>query len=571
VTEVVDAERMSAVLQAGLAVASDLDLDAVLARLLDSARSLTGARYAALGVLDESGRELSQLVTSGIDERTRAQIGRLPHGRGLLGELLRSPQPLRLADIAGDPRSVGVPPNHPPMRSFLGVPVMVGDQLFGNLYLTEAAAGEFGPGDEAVALMLAAQAGAAVRNAHLYRKATEHAEALERALRELSSVRAINDAILDERPRDELLALIADRALEGVAAATVGVALATPAGDELEYVAVAGAGAERLRGVRLTVAGTAAGQAMAARRSLRTGTAAAADAFGEPAVLQRDVQVILLVPLLLRGEAIGALAAFDPRGDGADGDDLHGLELFAARAVLALAVTRALAGERARGEAELRLAAAEERVRSRREMLARVVEAQERERRRIARELHDDAGQALASVTLGLQLVERKGVSDDARRLLTDLRATVERAISDLRSLAVELRPSALDDYGLAPALERLCEGFSRRTGIAVERELDPLAARMSEPVETAVYRIVQESLTNVAKHAAATTVRVVASREGERTTITISDDGRGFTPAAGAGGGIGLDSMRERAELVAGTLVVSSRPGAGTRVSVEI
>ena len=175
-------ERLQALLEAGLAVASGLEVDEVLRRVVDAAQTLTGARYSALGVLNDSGSELAEFITSGIGDEERRLIGDLPRGRGILGVLIRDAKPLRLADLSEDPRSVGFPPNHPPMRSFLGVPVMAGGAVFGNLYLTEQAEGEFTEEDEQVVTLLAAQAGVAIQNARLYARMNEHAEALRRAL-----------------------------------------------------------------------------------------------------------------------------------------------------------------------------------------------------------------------------------------------------------------------------------------------------------------------------------------------------------------------------------------------------
>src|SRR6476659_5623655 len=173
-------ERLQALVQAGLAVASGLELDEVLRRVVEAARTLTGARYSALGVLDDSGDELAEFITSGIAEEGRRLIGDLPRGRGILGALIRDAQPLRLADLTEDPRSVGFPPGHPPMRSFLGVPVMLRGVAYGNLYLAEKAGGvDFTQEDEELLQLLAAQAAVAIENARLYEAATKWAAQLE--------------------------------------------------------------------------------------------------------------------------------------------------------------------------------------------------------------------------------------------------------------------------------------------------------------------------------------------------------------------------------------------------------
>ena len=208
--------RLQALLDAGVAIAGGLELEQILPRLVQTACDLTGARYGAIGVLDESGNRLSQFITAGLDDGDRDAIGDLPTGRGILGVLITDARPLRLSDIGTDPRSVGFPPNHPPMRSFLGVPVIAGGSVFGNLYLTEKRAGDFTEADEGVAVMLAAQAGAAIQNARLFTEARNHATALERAWTELSSVDELLGAILSGGARDDVLQLLAEQAVRVV-------------------------------------------------------------------------------------------------------------------------------------------------------------------------------------------------------------------------------------------------------------------------------------------------------------------------------------------------------------------
>jgi signal transduction histidine kinase len=555
-------ERLQALVQAGLAVASGLELDEVLRRVVEAARTLTGARYSALGVLDDSGDELAEFITSGIDDEGRRLIGDLPRGRGILGALIQDAQPLRLADLTEDPRSVGFPPGHPPMRSFLGVPVMAGGAVFGNLYLTERAEGEFTDEDEQIATLLAAQAGVAIQNARLYARMNEHAEALRRALGDLSSVSVINESILSGQPRERVLTVIAERAAESLGVRLVAVAIPDAGGAGSTYVAAAGAGHADV--VDTPVAsGSTTETVFLARRSVTIEDPEAGDELG--------ARTAMFVPLLHRGEALGVIAAADPLdGRQFDSDDLGVLGLFAARSVLALEVNRALEGERRRVEAEGRLAEAERRGQARREMIGRIVEAQEAERGRIARELHDEFGQHLASVLLGLRLVEQAGVADEAKEAMTELVDTINAAIAQLRALAIELRPTALDDFGLVPALERLTESYGRRTGISTELAFGDPHPRLPSQTETAIYRIVQESLTNVAKHSEATSVVVRGEAREDDFVVRVVDDGRGFDPHE-TSGGFGLGSMQERAALVTGTVRLTSALGEGTTVEFRV
>ena len=187
-------EVLQRLLQVGSEVVSELDHEAVLQRVLEAARDLTGARYAALGVLDGERRGLERFLTSGIDQPTQRAIGDLPHGRGILGVLITDPKPLRLSDVGAHPASYGFPIDHPPMQSFLGVPVLVRGEAWGNLYLTEKADGEFDEADEAAIVMLARWAATAIHNARLYRNERAQRDELERAVRALETTSAITRA-----------------------------------------------------------------------------------------------------------------------------------------------------------------------------------------------------------------------------------------------------------------------------------------------------------------------------------------------------------------------------------------
>ena len=227
--------RLRALFAAGLAVTSELSLDALLHRLVEAAAELTGARYAALGVIDASGSELEQFITHGIDADLRAEIGALPRGRGILGVLIREAKPLRLHELSEDPRSVGFPPAHPPMHSFLGVPIMMRGVAYGNLYLTEKQGGEdFTEEDEELVTLLAGQAAVAIENARLY-------EASTRWSRQLQSLEEVGNALATETDLDRLLDLVVRRLRELVGARVVALALPV-GGNELRFAAVAGAG-----------------------------------------------------------------------------------------------------------------------------------------------------------------------------------------------------------------------------------------------------------------------------------------------------------------------------------------
>jgi signal transduction histidine kinase len=558
-------------LDAGVAIASGLELDQILPRLVQSACDLTGARYGALGVLDETGNRLAQFITTGLGDAERAAIGDLPTGKGILGVLITDARPLRLTDLGSDPRSVGFPADHPPMRSFLGVPVIAGGRVFGNLYLTEKREGDFTESDESIAVMLAAQAGAAIQNAHLFADAREHADALERAWTELSSVDELLGAILSGTPRDDVLQLLTEQAVRVVPAAVIGIALPEEGRTVLRYVAAAGERGERLRGHTVPVGGSKVGAALLARRVVRVDDLQADPDAYAPTGRVAGVRSLLIIPIVRRFEAVGVIVAGDRMTSAVQAaDDERILEAYATRTILVLELAQALSAERDRADAVERLVASEIRDAARRETLRRVVEAQERERRRLAIELHDETGQSLAAVLMGLRRLEESGDPAAVKATVEELRATVVNAVQELRALAVELRPKALDDFGLAAALERLVDTYSRRTALTVDSHLGGLESRLPEPVESALYRIAQEALTNIAKHAGASAVSVVTRRDGARLTMIVEDNGTGFE-ASTPGEGLGLVSMRERAELLGGSLKVESSAEHGTTLVVEV
>ena len=259
----------------------------------------------------------------------------------------------------------------------------------------------------------------------------------------------------------------------------------------------------------------------------------------------------LYVPLVVRDRAIGVVVAHDKQQADArfTDEDLRIAEAFAERASVAIDLSERVA----------------------KDALRRVVSGQELERQRLARELHDETGQALTSILLGLKGLEEANNDEEKRNALLALRELVVSTLHDVRRLAVELRPKALDDFGLVVALERLAQTFTEQTDIDVQVEAALGENRPSEEVETALYRIVQEALTNVVKHANANTVSVVLTRKDDRVAVVIEDNGRGFDPSTNEDEGLGLLGMRERIALVQGRLSVESSEDHGTTIAVEV
>jgi signal transduction histidine kinase len=393
-------ERLRVLANAALSLSGSHERDELLVLIVEAAASVADARFAALGIYDDSG-DLATFIHHGIEEATVAAIGSYPKGRGLLGQVIIADQPVRLDDLSTHPSSCGFPANHPPMVTFLGVPVAKGGRRYGNLYLCDKVDGApFDDTDEAFVLTLASFAAGAIETTEL----------------------------------------------------------------------------------------------------------------------------------------------------------------------LVLEVSRAAAAEQAR---------------ARRELLGRVIAAQEAERARVSRDLHDDVGQALTSVLLGLRLLEdcvadssgSEKVADVGDRV-ADLRDLVTDALRRTRRLAFDLRPTVLDDIGLVPALRRLADDLAAHSGIVFALDLAGLAPdeRLPPEIETVIYRVAQEALTNVLRHARATTASVTLSARGTDLRVFVEDDGAGFDSALRPEQThLGIAGMVERAELVGGALQVISKPGGGTVVVLEV
>jgi signal transduction histidine kinase len=532
--------RLRALFEAGVAISSELSLDAVLQRLVEVAAELTGARYAALGVIHGNGAELERFLTHGIDAEMHAAIGALPRGRGILGALIHDAKPLRLHDLSDDSRSVGFPPNHPPMRTFLGVPILLRGVAYGNLYLTEKELGEdFTHEDEELVSLLASQAAVAIENARLY-------EASTRWSHQLQSLNEIGNALATETDLERLLNLIVGHLRELLGARFVSVAL--PSGDdELRFAAAAGELADALVGRTMPRSGSKSGRVFERRRSERVDSVIDDPEVNQGVARRVAARTGLWVPLVARDRVIGVLEVHDKEAPGDarfTDDDLRLAETFASRAAVAVDLSQRVA----------------------RDALRRVVAAQELERRRLARELHDETGQALTSILLGLKPLE-DGTANEA---VAELHELVVTALQDVRRLAVELRPKVLDDFGLVPALERLAESFGEQTGLRVDFHSTIGEERLPSEVETALFRLVQESLTNVVKHSHANNVSIVLTRKGDAVAVVVEDDGTGFDPGE-TGDGIGLLGMRERLALLDGTLDVESAAGSGTTLVAEV
>jgi len=544
------------ILEIARSVLAELDLEEVLDRVLESARDLTEARYAALGVLNESRTELSRFLTRGIDETAHAAIGALPRGRGVLGALISDPAPLRLQDVGRHPRSYGFPAGHPPMHTFLGVPILVGGMPFGNLYLTEKAGGaQFSDVDEEAVAVLAEFAGVAIDHARRYTGASERRDELERTVAALEATTQIARAVGGETDLEVILELVAKRGRALVSARALLIELK----QRSELVVAAGAGElpAGLVGQSVALADTVASHAMRTGRTQRLEDELNRARFDEHGLGRLGLQAAggLAVPLVFRGSTYGVLLALDRLHDGPafSSEDQRLLEAFAASAASAVATAQSIASEHSRQ----RLAAAES------------------ERKRWARELHDETLQSLSALRIGLSSAGRSERPDALPQAVVQAVGQLEEAIANLRALITDLRPAALDELGVQAALEGLAErslrhGLDVDMSIELADERDIQASRHPPEVETAIYRIVQEALTNASKHGAAKRAVVEISEQDATVHLSVRDDGAGFDPDAETDG-FGLLGMRERVELLGGRLLLDSTPGNGTTITASI
>jgi signal transduction histidine kinase len=544
---------LPALVELGRSVLAESELETVLERVLDAARELTGARYAALGVLDSRRRELERFITVGIDEETRRELGDPPRGHGVLGELIREPKPLRLPDVGAHPHSYGFPIGHPPMTTFLGVPILIHDEAWGNLYLTDKDTGEFTQADQEAVAMLAEWAAIAIVNARRLAEVRERRDELEQAIGAMSATVEISRALAGETDLDRVLQLIAKRGRALVGARALVIELIQ--GDQVRVAAIAGEADAELVGKELSTRNSVAGVALRAGRPQRLSDEVNRARF-EAGLGRLGIQAAagLVVPLSFRSEAPGVLIALDPlRGGEFTSDDERLLSSFAVSAASAVVTARSLTLEQLRA----REAATEE------------------ERRRWARELHDETLQGLGALRVALSSARR---SDDAERWSVALNDAVEQLdteIASLRSIIADVRPASLDELGAQAALEALADR-TRATGVDVDLTVDldfeagRTPARHVPELETAVYRIVQEAINNALKHSGAEKIDVTVGDADDVVTVTVRDEGRGFDTASHTGG-FGLIGMRERVQSLGGRLTIETAPGAGTTVAVRL
>ncbi len=523
-------DRVHALLEAVLAVGSDLDLQTVLRRIVQAAATLVDARYGALGVIGDDGM-LAQFIPVGLDDATIAKIGALPRGHGLLGELITNPAPLRLGDISAHPASSGFPAHHPPMKTFLGVPIRVRDAAFGNLYLTEKRGGaEFTEEDESVVLALAAAAGVAIENARLYDEARRREAWLEAS-------REVTTALMSGTDPGEVLTLVVTRARQ-MAEADVA-ALALPHAGDLVIEVAHGESADKILGLVLPRDGSLTGHVFGTGAPFGTADLRS-ESLAAHGPLSQILGPMLLAPLGAPGNVHGVLLV----GNRASGPvfpaaTLRMLTTFAGQAAVALELA-----ERQR-DAE-RLAVFEDRD-------------------RIARDLHDLVIQRLFATGMLLESATRLMQNPEAltrvRRAVDDLDETIREIRTTIFALQA---PSEVEQSSLRAQILGVVEDATRALGFAPSVQLSGLVdTRVHGELGEHLLAALRETLSNAARHAHASRVQISVEADGEL-VLTVRDDGVG--PPQG-GRRSGLRNLAERAQAQGGEFSMAGADGGGTQV----
>jgi signal transduction histidine kinase len=537
--------RLRGLLHANQTILGDLALPVLLRRIAEAARELVGARYAALGVIAPDGH-LAEFVHVGMAPGMVQEIGHLPQGKGLLGALIEDPQPIRLRRIADDPRSSGFPPGHPPMESFLGVPIRVRDEVFGNLYLAEATKGEFTAEDQELSKALAATAAAAIENSRLYEAARSRGEWLQASA-------AITRQLLSA-DQGRPLQLIAERSLEIAHADLVSVVLPrndaeqaerAEAGHELSVEVAVGTGAETLCGMLVPLDGSFAGRVFTTGEPLRVPTPDELPGLASLASGRLDVGPVLVVPLLGTHRIHGVLTAARLRGRPAfTAEDLDMAAGFANQASVAV--------ELAEARAEQQRAA----------MLD--------ERDRIAADLHDHVIQRLFAAGLSLQGVAASLSPGRASDRIVSTIDDLDNTISQIRSTIFQLQLVApRDDPRIRARVLDVASDAAAALGFEpAVRFAGPIEDTLPDEIAADMVAVLREALSNIARHARARCADVEVTAGPDLLTLKVSDDGVGMRPPTRLSG---VANLRRRAERHGGTLTLAPRQPAGTRLSWSI
>ena len=540
--------RMRALHRATLSLYADLSLDSTLHRIVDAARELAEATYAAIGIADGSGG-LETFIPAGLNPEEQSQIPHPPTGRGLIGEMMRSGRSIRLPDMALHPASVGFPPGHPPMRSFLGVPIAAYGRPIGQIYLTDKVrASGFTEEDQRLIELLAAHAAAAIENARLYQAVQDREADLRQRNEELELVNTLTSASNTVVEVDRVLGLILDRLLS-LFEANAGEIFLREEGGNAFTLAVHRGLPETVDADRYRNGEGFIGQVIDLGRLCWTDRLGADPGLVRPALAQAGFRTMACVPLTAPGGILGVLTlAF------------HGSRPVVERETRLLAAIGGGVGMVLENARLLRQA-------------RRLAVLEERER--IGMDLHDGIIQSIYAVGLTLDSARLMSKPRDRR----DSGAALDRAIAglnaiirDIRTYILDLQPSRIPMNDLGEALRRLIGEFKANSLMEADLILEPgVAEGLSAPIRAAAFHIAQEAVANIAKHSRATRAWVSVRRVDSEVMLQIIDNGQGFdSPGASGVLGHGLSNMAARAHSAGGELDVGSNPGEGTTVTVR-
>ncbi len=526
--DVSDAQhRFGGLLEANRSIVANLDLATVLRRIAESAVDLAHAQYGALGVISPEGVGLDEFIHVGLGAATVTQIGHLPEGKGLLGLLIEQPHAVRLDDLAAHERSVGFPPHHPPMRGFLGVPIRVRDEVFGNLYLTRNDGETFTAQDEEIVEALAATAGIAIENARLFAESEHRQEWLAESADVTRRVLAGDEGSLQ----------LITRTVRSLADADLAT-LVLPEDGELVVAVADGRDAEQLGGTRYARKGTLSEWVMETAEPVRLADAEQTSQVGGRTIyLAGRVQVgpVMVLPLIGRQGVRGSLVVGRSRGRRPFSQvDMEMATTFSNHASTALELAEARRDQ--------------ERV--------LVLE----DRARIARDLHDHVIQQLFAAGLMVQATTTHLDSERDVATLSDVVTSLDQAIKQIRISIFQLQPASAT--GIRSAVLDVVGEVRPALGFDPRLDLDgPLDSLSTDELIRDVTAVVREGLTNVAKHARATAAQLSIHATTAQLTVTINDNGGGMGATSRSSG---LDNLRSRAEDRRGSLVVADLPAPG-------
>ncbi len=540
-------ERLAALHRASLELVSDLSRDNVLERIVHMAREQADARYAAIGIVNEN-RVLEKFIPIGMTEEEVAELAHPPRGRGLIGAPLKEQKIIRVADISADDRSAGFPENHPQMTSFLGVPIMSGGQMLGQIYLTDKEnAPEFTEDDERVIETLAAYAAVAIENSHLYENVVERDKTLMEQFDDLSLLYNLAKASARASSIDELLDQTLNQVIEHFGVQAGEIFLREEDSEVLWLKRHRGEAASAFWSCeRFNFGDGMVGRAALEDKTIESPPLGKDVVCLRPAVIEAGFKRIVCIPLRASNRVVGVMTAASREDRLYTWRELDLLE--------AIGTWTGTAIENARLQQQSR----------------RIAILEERER--IGMDLHDGIIQSIYSVGLALDLA-RMSLEEDvkvARQKISEGIEGLNSTIQDIRAYILDLRPRQLrGGESLPHGVQRLLDEFRSHTKAKTTLATSENGfSELSRLNALALFHICQESLANVAKHAYASEVDVQLWETDEQVLLKVSDDGRGFDPEeTGEIIGHGLSNMQRRARKVGGDVKINSKVDQGTTI----